>query len=225
MSTTTSPEALNLEELKIKTVETLDERGWTAGEWESEDGKVCLHGAIRLCSPQIGDNAILETLARKQGATEEWNDLTAEGAERVREAVIKLDVSDAALETAFGPNWADAVQALRDISRALDGSTSLRGEGFGEVFLRGESELWGLLREAAITAFGYRTEGGVDLADVFEMSDISFLYPDNCRAMAGFRAIVLNGQLQGFSAEEYELATAFWAEHVGPVPAYRKAGS
>lgn len=223
--TTTPNEALTLEDLKIKTVETLDERGWTAGEWESEDGKVCLHEAIRLCSPQIGDNAILEALARNQGATEAWNDLEADDAADVRETVMKLDASDAALKAAFGPNWEAAVQALRDISRALDGSKSLSGEDFGAAWPRAEAELWNDLEDYAAEYFGYPPMGGITLTDVYAMSDAHFLYPDNRRATAGFQAIALNGLIGPFPAEDYELATAFWAKHIGTVPAYRKAGS
>ena len=103
---------------RLGALQTLDARGWTQGEWESEEG-VCLHQAIRLCSPQKGDAFIIEQVYQRRGHGTEFND--RDGTTRADVvAVIKEspDITDEELEQTFGPQWQTIVRLVR-ISASL----------------------------------------------------------------------------------------------------------
>lgn len=95
-------------------IAVLNERGWVQGQWETTDGRVCAHQAIRLCSPQLGDSFIVEQVAERQGWGTIWNDKhhTTEADVRARLGA-GIDVTDADLADTFGPQWRAVVSLVR----------------------------------------------------------------------------------------------------------------
>ena len=93
----------------------LDEHGWTKGTFESDDGKVCAHGAIRICAPVPGDALLIELVEGRLGRhSTGWNDNddTTEGDVRAWFAE-GIDITDADLEATFGPQWRAVVSLVR----------------------------------------------------------------------------------------------------------------
>ena len=92
----------------------LDKRGWTKDSWEAEDGRVCAHQAIRLCSPQPGDAYLIERVAARQGWGVDWNDDDNTTEADVRALLSHgVDVTDADLAETFGPQWRAVVNLVR----------------------------------------------------------------------------------------------------------------
>src|SRR5690606_16131460 len=103
---------MTLNSIPALAADYIEEHGWTAGEMQNEDGAVCLHGAIRACTPQKGDAEIVRAVARAKGYTESWNDTEATEPE-VLDALRGLTVTDAELLEVFGPQWREIVALVR----------------------------------------------------------------------------------------------------------------
>ena len=93
----------------------LDEHGWTQGSFESGDGKVCAHGAIRLCAPVPGDAYLIEQVEGRLGRhSTGWNDDDSTTEADVRAWFAQgIDITDADLEATFGPQWRAVVSLVR----------------------------------------------------------------------------------------------------------------
>ena len=93
----------------------LDEHGWTQGSFESGDGKVCAHGAIRLCAPVPGDAYLIEQVEGRLGRhSTGWNDNDSTTEADVRAWFAQgIDIADADLEATFGPQWRAVVSLVR----------------------------------------------------------------------------------------------------------------
>jgi len=125
---------------------TLDERGWTKGTYAAGDGgAVCLHGAIRLCSPVPGDAHLIERVAVRQGWGTGWNDEEARTELEVRELLAKgVHITDADLAATFGPNWAAVVEVVRTVASATPHQLQSLGAALGAG--------WDAARDAATVA-------------------------------------------------------------------------
>ena len=93
----------------------LDEHGWTKGTFESDDGKVCAHGAIRICAPVPGDALLIELVEGRLGRhSTGWNDDDSTTEADVRAWFAQgIDITDADLEATFGHQWRAAVSLVR----------------------------------------------------------------------------------------------------------------
>ena len=93
----------------------LDKHGWTKGKFESGDGKVCAHGAIRLCAPVPGDAYLIEQVEGHLGRhSTGWNDNDSTTEADVRAWFAQgIDITDADLEATFGHQWRAAVSLVR----------------------------------------------------------------------------------------------------------------
>jgi len=93
----------------------LDKHGWTKGKFESGDGKVCAHGAIRLCAPVPGDAYLIEQVEGRLGRhSTGWNDNDSTTEADVRAWFAQgIDITDADLEATFGHQWRAAVSLVR----------------------------------------------------------------------------------------------------------------
>lgn len=129
---------------------TLDERGWTQGVYAGTDsGAVCLHGAIRLCSPVPGDAHLIERVAVRQGWGTGWNDEEARTELEVRELLAKgVHITDADLAATFGPNWAAVVEVVRTVASATPHQLQSLGAAWGAAW----DAAWGAARDAALGA-------------------------------------------------------------------------
>jgi hypothetical protein len=131
----------------------LDEHGWTQGSFESGDGKVCAHGAIRLCAPVPGDAYLIEQVEGRLGRhSTGWNDNDSTTEADVRAWFAQgIDIADADLEATFGPQWRAVVSLVRraailtsdDVERLYAVSTASRDAA------------WDAARNASSTASRY----------------------------------------------------------------------
>jgi len=133
---------------------TLDERGWTKGTYAAGDGgAVCLHGAIRLCSPVPGDAHLIERVAVRQGWGTGWNDEEARTELEVRELLAKgVHITDADLAATFGPNWAAVVEVVRTVASATPHQLQSLGAALGATLGAAWDAAWGAARDADLGA-------------------------------------------------------------------------
>ena len=79
-----------------------------------EKPKLCLHGAIRRCSPQPGDSLIVERVADSQGWGPYWNDKDGRRWSEIRDLINGgIEVTDEDLAETFGPQWEPIVALVR----------------------------------------------------------------------------------------------------------------
>lgn len=94
------------------------EHGWTQGAEVDADGRVCLTGALRLCSPVPGDSYLARAVLRRRGRAEDWNDRRGRTAGEVIGYLAETEISDDDLALTFGPQWREIVDQVRAISGA-----------------------------------------------------------------------------------------------------------
>lgn len=104
-----------LETVGHEAAEYIRKHGWT--QEVMQDGEsVCLHGAIKACTPQPGDEQIVRAVARTKGLSESWNDDWGRTEQEVLDALEALTVTDNDLADTFGPRWEEVVLIVRQAS-------------------------------------------------------------------------------------------------------------
>jgi hypothetical protein len=195
----------------------IEDVGWTQGEMEEADGSVCLHGAIRECTPQKGDAEIVRALARQQGLTEGWNDKAVRTEGEVLSALRHLDVSDDALAATFGPNWELVVGVIRRAATLTDDEVQRMGAAWDAALgsaweaARGAARVaaWGAARVAARA-----TARGADAA----------LAAARAAALGATRAATLACVVRDLiTPEQFDILTGPWVSVVGPFEAGENA--
>ena len=96
----------------------ITEHGWTQGTEEDSSGRVCLTGALRLCSPVPGDSHIAREVFRRRGRAEGWNDEHGRTAGEVVAYLAATEITDEELAETFGPQWREIVALVRAVSGA-----------------------------------------------------------------------------------------------------------
>lgn len=96
----------------------ITEHGWTQGTEEDSSGRVCLTGALRLCSPVPGDSYIAREVLRRRGRAEGWNDEYGRTAGEVVAYLAATEITDEELAGTFGPQWREIVALVRAVSGA-----------------------------------------------------------------------------------------------------------
>ena len=182
---------------------------WMQGRWERFD-KMCLHGAIRRCSPQPGDAFLIQQVAECQGWGTEWNDDQSTEWVQVRERLAHVEVTDVDLADTFGPQWEQIVALVRraavltadevtDLAAAGDAiDAAARAAARGATEDDAWSAAWSATNAAAKAVANGATRGVIG---------------------AAARALVIRhviGQ-HGFTQEHYDLLTGPWRKVVGPV--------
>ena len=105
----------------------LDAHGWTQGYWTDDDGRICAHQAIRLCSPKPGDAMLIERVADRQGWGPDWNDDESTTEADVRALLARgVDVTDEMLADTFGPQWRAVVRLVRRAAATLTADDVVR---------------------------------------------------------------------------------------------------
>lgn len=198
---------MTLAEIPSAAAAYIEAHGWTRKTMQDKDGAVCLHGAIRECTPQKGDAEIVRAVARAKGYTESWNDEEASASE-VLDALRGLTVTDADLAETFGPQWREIVALVRRAAtltdaeaRALDAArnaarVAARNAARNAARVAGESSgaawdaAWDAARNAAQAA-------AWDAAGALAARDLIGQY--------------------GFTREHYDTLTGPWARVIGKV--------
>jgi len=128
----------------------LDARGWVRGSYGTKaSGPVCLHGAIRLCAPVLGDAQIIEVVAARQGWGTSWNDHPSTNEGMVRALLAAgIEITDADLEVAFGPQWEAVVWIVRRAAVLMGDERDALAAATAAAL----APAWGAARYAATTA-------------------------------------------------------------------------
>ena len=196
--------------IKINETDLLDLLGengerWVQGQWDDDDG-MCLHGAIRRCSPQPGDAYLIEQVAERQGWGTRWNDADGTEWEMVRARLARVEVTDADLADTFGPHWEHIVALVRraavltaDEARQLFAAWAAAGAAARDA-------AWDAAWAAAWAAAG--------AAARVAAWDAAW-----AAAGAAAGALVVRDLIgqHGFTQEHYDLLTGPWRTVIGPV--------
>jgi len=192
--------------IKIQETDLLDLLGshgerWVKGEWGNAE-KMCLHGAIRRCSPQPGDAYLIEQVAERQGWGTSWNDAYGTNWQMIRERVARIEVTDADLADTFGPQWKHIVALVR---RA-------------EVLTADEAKRLDAARAAARAAAWDAAWAAAGAAARDAARDAVWVAARDA-VWAAARALAVSDLIgqHGFTQEHYDLLTGPWATVIGPV--------
>lgn len=140
-----------IHDINTLAADALDEHGWTQYEMESNDGSMCLVGALRHCSPQPGDWLIAREVYRHLGHGEDWNDAKGRTAEEVTAWLRTHPVADTTLETAFGPQWRAIVTLIRQAATMTREQARALGSAWGTDNIRRWNTAADVVRKAAET--------------------------------------------------------------------------
>ena len=88
------------------------------GTEQDDAGRVCLTGALRLCSPVPGDSYIAREVFRRRDRAEGWNDQNGRTADEVVAYLAATEITDEELADMFGPQWREIVALVRAVSGA-----------------------------------------------------------------------------------------------------------
>jgi hypothetical protein len=203
--------------IKIEEADLLDLLGangerWVQGKWDKGDA-MCLHGAIRHCSPQPGDAHLIEQVAERQGWGTSWNDADGTNWQMIRERVAHVEVTDADLADTFGANWEHIVALVRR-------AAVLTADEANRLFAAGASA-WA---DARVGRAAARAAAWVDARDaawdatwdaaVVATWDVAVVAAGDATRALAVRDLI--GQ-HGFTQEHYDLLTGPWATVIGPV--------
>lgn len=121
----------------------LDAHGWTQGEWTDDDGRICAHQAIRLCSLQPGDAYLVEEVTRLWNRGTDWNDEEDTTEAEVRDWLRGgIEVTDADLEATFGLHWEAVVEVVRTAA-VMTAEQARRLDAAGrDLFFGGANAAW-----------------------------------------------------------------------------------
>jgi hypothetical protein len=196
-------ETMNIKINETDLLDLLGEHGerWVQGEW-GDGEKMCLHGAIRHCSPQPGDAYLIEQVAERQGWGTSWNDAYGTNWQMIRERLARVEVTDADLADTFGPQWEHIVALVRraevltaDEAKRLDAARAA-------AWVTGWDAAWAAAGTVARDAA--RDVAGAAALDA---------------AWAAARALAMRDLIgeYGFTQEHYDALTGPWATVIGPV--------
>jgi hypothetical protein len=95
-------------------LDSVHERGWAHGAWQTDDGAGCLHQHIRWCQPVPGDAYLIEQVAIRQGWGPQWNDVDGRTVDDLKGVLVDhRDITDQDLADTFGPQWEHTVALVR----------------------------------------------------------------------------------------------------------------
>jgi hypothetical protein len=133
----------------------LDEHGWVKGSYDA-DGRVCLHGAIRLCQPVPGDAQIIEQVAHRQGWGTGWNDSDDTTEQMVRDRLaLGIDITDEDLADTFGPQWRAVIHIVRRTAVMTKDEAQRLSVAWSATESVAWSVAWSVARSAARSVAGY----------------------------------------------------------------------
>ena len=95
-------------------VANLESREWIQGKERDNEGRVCAHGAVMTCQGlRPGDDQIIRAVMRAKGLTESYNDENGRTKDDVLKLMRQIEITDADLESTFGPMWREVVAVVR----------------------------------------------------------------------------------------------------------------
>ena len=230
--------------IKINSTDLLDLLGgngerWIQGDWGNADG-MCLHSAIRRCSPQPGDAFIIEQVAAAQGWGTDWNDAGSTTWEMVRDRLAHIEVTDADLADTFGPHWEAIVALVRRAAVLTIGEAEQLLAAWNPAMVAARVAAGGAARFAAGEATGDAARdaaraaaGAAVWAAVWDAAGAATDAAGAATDAAGAAVWVAAGAAatdaawalavrdligqHGFTQDHYDLLTGPWRSVIGPV--------
>jgi hypothetical protein len=220
--------------IKINETDLLDLLGengerWVQGEWGDGDA-MCLHGAIRHCSPLPGDAYLIEQVAERQGWGTSWNDSDGTNWQMIRQRLARIEVTDADLADRFGPQWDHIVALVRraavltaDEATRLDAARdAARDAAWDAAGYAARDAAREAAREAARYAAGYAAwDAAREAARYADREAARYAAWDAAgyAAWEAARALAMRDLIgqRAFTQEHYDLLTGPWATVIGPV--------
>ncbi|MFH5209229.1 hypothetical protein ACHIPZ_13645 [Antrihabitans sp. NCIMB 15449] len=195
------------------------EHGWTQGTEVEADGRVCLTGALRLCSPVPGDGYIAREVFRRRGHAEGWNDKGGRTAGEVIRYLAETEISDDNLAQTFGPQWREIVDQVRAISGATPAQIERLGAAWGAAR---DDAAWGSARDAAWDAA--RDAAWHAARDAARAAALGAAWGTDAalgaaRDAAGALSVRDLISKNGFTQEHYDILTGPWRKAIGPLHA------
>jgi hypothetical protein len=198
---------------------------WLQGSWKRAN-KLCLHGAIRRCSPQPGDAFLIEQVAERQGWGTNWNDDESTEWLQVRERLAHVEVTDVDLADTFGPQWEQVVALVRraavltadevtDLDAPWDaGWDAARDAAWDAARAAARAAARDAARDAAWAAAwaaAWTASGAAAAARAAAWTASG--------AAAAARALVIRDLIgqHGVTQDHYDLMTGPWRKVIGPV--------
>lgn len=198
---------------------------WVKGAW-GDDVSMCLHGAIRRCSPVPGDAFVIEQVAARSGWGTDWNDAKDTSWADVRDRLAHIEVTDADLADTFGPQWMAIVALVRRAAILTDEESDrlyAAGDAAGDA-------AWGAARVAARVAARDAAWAAARAAARDAALDAArgagWAAAWNAARGAGWnaardaaRVLAVRDLIgkHGFKQEHYDLLTGPWRSVIGPV--------
>jgi hypothetical protein len=195
------------------------EHGWTQGTEVDADGKVCLTGALRLCSPVPGDSYLARAVLRRRDRAEDWNDRRGRTAGEVIGYLAETEISDDDLALTFGPQWREIVDQVRAISGAtpaqikrLDAAWDAAGAARDAAW-----DAWDAARAARDAAWNAARDAARAARDAaWDAWDAA---QDAAWDAAGALSVRDLISEDGFTQEHYDILTGPWRKAIGPLHA------
>lgn len=190
---------------------------WVQGSW-SENDSMCLHGAIRRCSPVPGDAFLIEQVAYQKGWGVSWNDADDTTWTDIRARLARVEVTDVDLAGTFGPQWEHIVALVRR-------AALLNSEEAEMVVIAwsvaSDTAAWDAAWDAYAAwddAYAAGAAGAAGNAAGFAAGETAGDAEGEAARAAAWalaaRHLVGN---HGFSQKHYDLLTGPWATVIGPV--------
>ena len=205
------------------------EHGWTQGTEVDANGRVCLTGALRLCSPVPGDSYLARAVLRRRGRAEAWNVKGSRTAGEVIGYLAETEISDDDLAQTFGPQWREIVDQVR----AISGATPAQIERLGAAWCAARD--WGSARDAARdaamgaargaarddAAWGSARDAARDAArgSARDALDAALGALGAAWGAAGALSVRDLISKNGFTQEHYDILTGPWRKAIGPLHA------
>ena len=194
----------------------ITEHGWTQGTEQDDAGRVCLTGALRLCSPVPGDSYIARGVFRRRGRAEGWNDEHGRTAGEVVAYLAATEITDEELAETFGPQWREIVALVRAVSGATQQQivdlAAARAAARDAARAAARDAAWDAAQDAAWAAA--RDAAGDAVRDAAGAA---------AWAAAGAAAWALTTRdlisTNGYTQAHYDLLTGPWRQVMGPLHA------
>ena len=203
----------------------IDQHGWTQGQFETDDGKVCLLGAVRRCTPIPGDRHLVEQVMHRRRRADVWNDAKDRTVDEVTAYLREhADVTDEELADTFGPQWREIVAQVRVISGATPQQLSDLAAAWDAARTAAGSAAWAAARSAAGDAARSAARSAARAAARDAVGDAA---GDAAWSAAGDAAGSAAWALAtrdfigtaGYTQKHYDLLTGPWRKTFGPLRA------
>ena len=224
--------SVDLEVPREAVLRTLDVRGWTSGTWgdtdgppdDPEAGPLCLHGAIRVCSPQPGDAQLIGRVWKRRDHGTDWNDRDGTTESDVLKYVQTApEITDEELAETFGPQWREVVSLVRRAAVLTEDEASRLAAA--RVAQRDAARVAERAAERAAARlaawYAARVAAGTAAWDAaWDAAGTAAWYAARAAALA-LCVRDLIGQ-HGFAQQHYDTLTRPWRTVIGPLHPYDK---